>query len=108
MQQARVIAVPYILRVELPVIRQYLAGVTEHLDRAVQHALDARRDLRAEVFLDRRRVGGVAAEHESAERRDLELAWAMIPELQVCGHTALAVDAVATAHPRQVALQRHT
>src|SRR5216683_3976381 len=105
MQQARMIAVPYILRVELPVIRQYLAGVTEHLDRAVQHAPDARRHLRAEVFLERGRVGGVAAEHESTERRDLELARAMIPELEVWGHTALAVDAVAKGDARQVALQ---
>src|SRR6202022_1644019 len=105
MQQTRVVAGLHVFCVELPVILQYLARVTEHLDRAVQHAADARRDLRAEVFLERRRVGGVAAEHESAECRDLELARAMIPELEVCGHAALAVDTVAKSDARQVALQ---
>src|SRR5579864_3589041 len=105
MQQARVIAVPYVLCVELPVVRQYLAGVTEDLDRAVHHAPDARRDLRAEIFLDRRCVRGVTAEHEPAKRRDLEFARPVIPELEVCRHTALAVNAVAKGDTRQVALQ---
>ena len=104
-QQARVIGVLDVLEIELPVVRQHLREAAGHHHRLVQHALDAARDLLAEIFLDRRHVVGQAAEDEAAEHRDAKLSRPVVGAAEGLGHAALAVDAVLEGDRLEVAFQ---
>ena len=94
-----------VLEIELPVVRQHLGEAAGDDDRLVQHALDAGRDLFAEILLDRRHVVGKRAEHQSAEQRDAQFARAVVGAAERFVHAALAVDAVLERHRLEVAFQ---
>ena len=94
-----------VLEVELPVVRQRLGKPTCDDHGLVQHALDARSDLLAQIFLDRRDVVGQAAEHQAGKGRDAQLARPVLGAAEGLAHAALAVDAVLEGDRLQVAFQ---
>ena len=68
------VAVLHVLHVELPVARKHLAVAAEHAHRRAHDAANTLDDLRAEIGLERRRVGVERTEHQAAQHLDLELA----------------------------------
>ena len=91
-QQARMISVFDVLHVEFPVAVQHLAVAAEQLCRRAHHAADARGDFPTEICLKRRRLGRERAEHEPADRRDAQLARAMLLGTALRRHAALAAE----------------
>jgi hypothetical protein len=70
----------------------------EHPQRPAQIALDERRHGRAEISLDRRRLFGEGAEDHAAEGLDAELLQAMVLDVEILRHAALAAQAVAEGY----------
>src|SRR5262249_44616361 len=73
MQQGRMVGVPHILEIELPVVVQDLRGRAEDLGFAMQYAVNARADQIADVARQRRRLGREGAEDELTEPIDAQL-----------------------------------
>ena len=106
MQDARVVGVLHILDIELPVVRQRLGEAPEHHGLAVaEHASDAAGDLFAKIIWQRGRVGAEGAVDEAADGLHPQLARAVVGDLEIRRHAALALDALLEGHARQVALQ---
>ena len=74
MQQAGVVAVLHVFKVQLPVVGQRLGEAANDFDRLVQHAFDAFADFGAKVVFNVVDVVAEAAKHQAAERGDAQLA----------------------------------
>ena len=101
-QQPGVIGIAQVLEIDLPIGRDSLAAVAQHLDRLAEDAVEVFQAQIVEKRLKRLDVRIEGAEYHTAVGRDVEHVEPMRALVEALGHAAGTVDAALERHADQV------
>ena len=105
MQKARVIGVLVVLRIELPIVRQHLAVIAEHLERLDEDAINRGDQFRADVILEWGRLFAEGAENQAAIGVDAQAHQIVLLSVELWPHAALAAHALAEGDAGELAVE---
>src|SRR5215813_8191805 len=105
MQEARVVRVPGVFGVQLPVRTDELAPITEDADRTVEDTIEPRSLCWTKICFDRLDLVVKGGEHDAVVRRDSQFGERDFCGIKICGIASLTFDAATEGHADQIAAE---